>query len=88
MSDLVPTRETSRTRSDTGYALRLTRRLIVLMAALMVSASLAVAVLTLQDFNRLLTPELERKARLDWVRCSLPPVWSSFLAGAAYGQWC
>ena len=42
----------------------MTRRLIVLITAVMVLLSLAVAVLTLNDFNRLLTPELGNKARM------------------------
>lgn len=51
-------------QSEAGYAHRVTRRLIVLMTAVMVLSSLAVATLTLNDFNRLLTPELGHKARM------------------------
>lgn len=47
-----------------GYAHRVTRRLILVMAAVMVVSSLAVAYLTLNAFNRLLAPELENKANL------------------------
>jgi MFS family permease len=56
--------DASVTRSAAGYAHRVTRNLIVLMSAAMVLSSLAVAALTLGDFNRLLAPELELKARM------------------------
>jgi len=54
---------TSQIQPETGYAYRVTRRLILLITLVMVFSSMAVAVLTFNDFNRLLTPELGNKAR-------------------------
>ena len=63
MNAPVDSRSTQEDRPESGYAYRVTRRLILLITLVMVLSSIAVAVLTLNDFNRLLTPELGNKAR-------------------------
>lgn len=46
------------------FANRVTRRLFVLVTVVLLLSSFSIAYLTLKEFNRLLTPELSRKAEL------------------------
>lgn len=52
----MPTMET-----ESGFAHRLARRLIIFLSIVLVLSSITVAGLAHRDFNRLLTPELENK---------------------------
>jgi MFS family permease len=50
--------------AEVGFAQRATRRLVVVITLVLCLASLATAYLTLNEFNRLLQPELGKKAHL------------------------